>query len=530
MPGSTATQPSLSERVGNAVFWNTVAFPVKAAVKFLAGLVLLWALRREEYGLFQASVGSFVAALWTYTGLGISASILKFVPEIMERQGRGGVAGFVTRLFALRLGLLLLVVLLINIFRGQVISFFNLGALGSFLIAAGSAVVLMRAITDTCSRVLTAYFQQKTTNALDIVSSLVQPLLIVLLVPGEAGGWGLGLGIRGAVYALLIGAGTDMLLAFWTARRMLNRLPIFEAARQPVHRLWQRFTRNSLMNYVEGLSINVASPDYVALLLLWVARPQDLADIEAAWNQVIILLTYLVMPLNGIYVPMFSSIFAQRQDDKLQPAYASLTRVLMLVTLPTGIGFITVAPQIFTLLQLADKYPYAVVVAQVLTVCLFVESIVVVPHVMLVVYERYRPVLLSRLLAVASAPLIALVVFYGSPLHIALAIGGLRLATRALLTPVASRYFGVRFPWWFGFRLLLPSLTFALVLALLRPVLPVLATQSTLQNLGNLGISVVIGIAIFISGFKLLGGLEGEDRRRLATMRIPLRGLILRHL
>src|SRR3712207_7478527 len=99
MPASTATQPTLSERVAGAIFWNTVAFPVKAAIKFFAGLVILWTLRREEYGLFQATSGAFVAALWTYTGLGISASILKFVPEVMERQGRDGVARFLRQLF-----------------------------------------------------------------------------------------------------------------------------------------------------------------------------------------------------------------------------------------------------------------------------------------------------------------------------------------------------------------------------------------------------------------------------------------------
>src|SRR3712207_2169606 len=165
-------QPSLSERVAGAIFWNTVAFPVKAAIKFLAGLVLLWALTREGYGLFQASLGSLVAAIWTYTGLGISASILKFVPEVMERQGRTGVAHFLRRLFGIRLGLLLLVVLLLNIFAAEVIRFFNLGELGSLLLRAGSLIVLMRAVTDTCSRVLTAYFQQKMTNSLDIVSGL----------------------------------------------------------------------------------------------------------------------------------------------------------------------------------------------------------------------------------------------------------------------------------------------------------------------------------------------------------------------
>lgn len=530
MAAPPAGRASLSERVASAIFWNTVAFPLKAAIKFLAGLVLLWALTREGYGLFQASIGSLVAAIWTYTGLGISAAILKFVPEVMEQQGRAGVGGFLLRLFALRLTLLLLIVALINLGRGAVIDFFNLGALGSLLIGAASAVVLMRAVTDTCGRVLTAYFQQKTTNTLDIVSSLVQPLLIVVLVPGEAGGWGLGLGIRGAVFALLIGAAVDMLLALVAVARALRRLPPHAGTARPVRRLWQRFTSSAAMNYVMDLSINITSPDFVALLLLWLARPEALADIEASWNQVMILLTYLVMPLNGIYVPMFSEIYARREHHKLQPAYATLTRVLLLATVPAGIGFITLAPHIFTLLHLAEKYPHAAASAQVLTLFMFGESIVVVPHVILMVYERYRVVLLSRLLAVAGAPVIAWVVLGGSPVAAALIIGALRFGSRAVLTPYASRHFGLQFPWRFAFRLLGPSVVFAALLTLLRPVLPVAIDQTVWRNVLHLLLLVLVGIAVFVTGFRMLGGLHEDDRRRLATMRIPLRGLMLRYL
>jgi O-antigen/teichoic acid export membrane protein len=530
MAASTGAQASLSERVAGAIFWNTLAFPVKAAIKFLAGLVLLWALSQEEYGYFQAVNGSLVAAIWTYTGLGISAAILKFVPEVMERQGRPGVGRFLRGLFTLRLGLLLAVVLALNVFSAAVIDFFKLGELGPLLLRAGSAVVIIRAVTDTCGRVLTAYFQQKTTNALDIISSLVQPLLLVALVPGARGGWGVGLGIRGAVIALLVGSIVDLALALYAVRRALGRLPRVEIAPRPVQRLWRRFGATAAMNYVMDLSINITSPDFVALLLLWAARPRALADLEAGWNQVMILLTYLIMPLSGIYVPMFSEIFAKGDDHKLQPAYATLTRALLLATVPAGIGFSMIAPQVFTLLGLSIKYPHAAAAAQILTLFMFAESIVVVPHVILMVYERFRVVLASRLLAVLSAPLIAYVAVRSSPATVALVIGAARLGSRAILTPYAGRRFGLRFPRAFALRLLLPSLAFALVLALIRPALPVLATQPVWRNLLYLGVQIALAVVVFVVGFKALGGLDPEDRKRLTTLRIPFRNLILRHL
>jgi O-antigen/teichoic acid export membrane protein len=526
----------LSERVAGAIFWNTVAFPIKAAIKFLAGLVLLWALLPEGYGLFQAAVGAVVATVWTFTGLGISASILKFVPEVMERQGRVGVARFLRQLFAIRLGFLFVVVLALNVFSADVLGLLldqaggeyarTLRADGLFLLRTASAIVLMRAATDTCARTLVAYFKQKTTNSLDIVSALVQPVLTVLLVPA----WGLGLGIRGAALAILIGSAVDLLLALFAVRRALQHLPGDDRPIIAIERLWQRFSSSALMNYVMDQSVFITSPDFVALIFLWIARPAALANIEAGWNQVLVLLTYLVMPLNGIYVPMFSEIFAKRDDHKLQPAYATLTRALMLATIPAGIGFITLAPQAFELLHLAAKYPQAAAVAQVVTFFLFAESIVVVPHVILMVYERYRIVAFSRLLAVLSAPLIVLVALNSSAVMTALAIGLFRFGSRAVLTPYASRSFGLRFPWRFAFRLTLPSLLFMIALTLLSRVLPVLEQQPVWRNLLHLGVLVGIGVTIFVIGFKLLGGIDNDDRKRLATMRIPLRKLILRYL
>lgn len=529
-------QPSLSERVAGAIFWNTVAFPVKAAIKSLASFVLLWAFTAPEYGVYQALVGSLVANVWTYTGLGISASILKFVPEVMERQGRAGVARFLRQLFGLRLGLLLAVVLVLNLFGAELARYLELGDLGVFLLRTASAIVVMRVITDTCYRTLTAYFRQKATNALDIVSALVQPLLIVLLVPGAQGGFGFGLGVYGAAIAVLVGSAIDLVLAIYAVGRALGTLPPMTAASQPVRDLWRRFSANAAMNYVMDLSINVTSPDFVALILLWLARPAALADIEAGWNQVLVLLTYLVMPLNGIYVPMFSEIFAKGEDHKLQPAYATLTRALLLATIPAGIGFITLAPHIFAILHLADKFPQAAMSAQIVTFFLFAESIVVVPHVILMVYERYRIVVASRLFALLCAPLIAWIVFAGSAVTAAFAIGLLRFGSRAILTPYAGRTFGLRFPWRFALRLLIPSLAFAAVLTLLGPVLPVVDTEPgwsnpvLWSNLAHLATLVALGASIFVVGFKLLGGLDADDRKRLATMRLPFRKLILKYL
>jgi O-antigen/teichoic acid export membrane protein len=287
---------------------------------------------------------------------------------------------------------------------------------------------------------------------------------------------------------------------------------------------------NALTNYAMDLSTNITSPDFVALVLLWLARANELAFLEFGWNQVMVLLTYLVIPLSGIYVPMFSEIYTKGDKHKLQAAYATLTRVLLLLTVPAGVGFIVLAPAYFTLLRLAERFGPAIPVARVLVLCLFGESIVVVPHVILMVYERYRVVVLSRLLAVAMLPLIVIAAVRGDALTIALAVGGARFLSRAVLTPYLSRRWQLHFPWAFGARVLAPSLLAGLALWPLGQILPVSPARPLWYNALSCAVQLLAGALIFLIGFKSLGGLHTEDRGRLATMRLPLRRLLLKYL
>src|SRR4029079_14629650 len=146
---------------------------------------------------------------------------------------------------------------------------------GPLLVRSAIALILMRALTDTAQRVLVANFRQKTTKLLDIVSSFVQPTLTILFV---APWLPFQLGIPGAIYALLMGSAVDMLLALYYARRELRNMPLnASSATQPVPHLWRVFGQNALTNYVMDLSTNVTSPDFVALVLLLLARSSDLA-------------------------------------------------------------------------------------------------------------------------------------------------------------------------------------------------------------------------------------------------------------
>lgn len=509
------TQKSLNERVAQAVFWNTIAFPVKALIKFGAGLVLIWFITREDYGLYQGVVGSVVANIWTYTGLGISAALLKFIPELLTKQGLSQTAKFIGRILLIRLGLLGSVVLLLNLFSAEVIRTFNIGADGLFMLRAASAIIIMRAITDTCSRILAATFRQKTTNSLDIISGLVQPLLVVLFV---APVFGINLGLRGAVYALLIGVTIDMALAVLAAWRTYRKLPVDASVPQHVTDIYPRFARNSVINYIMDLSINITSPDFIALLLLWQNRPETLADIEVAWNQIGIILTYLVMPLNGIYVPMFSEIMSRKEHHRIKNVYGILTRTLMFVTLPAGIGLISIMPAAFTTIGIYPKFVDSVIVGQILVVCLFLESVVVVPHVILLVDERYKIILLSRLIAFLSIPIIWWSVLSGNSIWMALAIGGGRLLSRIILTPYASRFYNFHFPWRFFGRLLIPSFACAAVVLLIEYLVPI-APLPKIQQAFLLVTMMMTGAVVFWFGFRRLGGLEAEDRQRLAQLK-----------
>jgi O-antigen/teichoic acid export membrane protein len=282
-----------------------------------------------------------------------------------------------------------------------------------------------------------------------------------------------------------------------------------------------------------------------------------------AYNFVNQVLAVLWAPLSGLQVPLFSRIYAQDKERaggtlppatqasaQLQESYTLLSKFLALALIPAGVGLALLTTNLTYVLY--AKYGAASLTAIVLVVFLFAEAAISIPHNILMVYERFTPVLWSRLVSLLSIPLLlGFIPLFDdaaqSLLHMdpedakpfglvgaAVAVGLARILSRLVVFIYARRSMGLRYPWAFARKVALASLAMAVAVRVLAVWLGHYPFGTggggkIAAALLNLGIAI-LGGAVFAVAFRLLGGLDEDDKRRLTRLKLPLPGWALRWL
>ena len=99
--------------VSRSVFWNTALLPIVTAT----GILLSILVRRSfglESGIYDVVLGIANSILF-YSGLGLSGSLPKFIPELQVRAGRRAAARLVVRLGSIRLAVVIAILVPLNI-------------------------------------------------------------------------------------------------------------------------------------------------------------------------------------------------------------------------------------------------------------------------------------------------------------------------------------------------------------------------------------------------------------------------------
>src|SRR5262245_35287263 len=217
-------QPTLTERVASAAAWNTLLFPARFVVGLAASVLLFSALSLAEYGVLTL-LTSLAATIGVYADLGIERSLPRFIPEVESRGGRVGVARFLRRIIALKLAIVLVCIAVLLAFSGPLLGFVvtreqrtlqqaeqqmatliqqqapqkeidqatqqrdtqvsvisQIEQRGILFLWAVGALVFFGALYDVFMQFLTAYFKQRAWNIINIVVTLLQPLLIIVLI------------------------------------------------------------------------------------------------------------------------------------------------------------------------------------------------------------------------------------------------------------------------------------------------------------------------------------------------------------
>ncbi len=297
-------------------------------------------------------------------------------------------------------------------------------------------------------------------------------------------------------------------LAGWRAFGLLRSIPRTAEKKMPAG-LPMRFAKVSSLNYLMGVTGNLSDLPFAALVLTGAHQLTGVAILGLAYRFAMYFLRFLVAPLTGIQMPLFARIYADKSMDKLQHAYAALSKFLMFFLIPCGVVGAVLAHRLIPLL-FTTSYTESVTPAIILIFFLFAESMLAIPQVILVAFESYRPFIESRLISLVSVPLLLILVPTYGFIGAALAIGIARVLAQLSATFFAIRQYHLAFPFLFLFKILGASLLAGAILWWARDM-------SWLV----LGPALVVSGLVFALAFKLLGGFDAADKGLLAQVRFP---------
>ncbi|MEA2575696.1 MAG: hypothetical protein QOH93_2994 [Chloroflexia bacterium] len=503
-------------------------------VAFGASIITVRLLRTEGWALYLV-VTSLLNWFGLVVDLGIERTLPRFYPEVEMRYGRRGILQLLFWVSIIKGAVLLLLILALAVAPGFWISTFDLGEQGGWFLLITGVLLVLGAMSDVTIQLLYTHFRQKITNSLDVLASVGFPVLSSIFVY-------IGWGALGALLALLITTIVSVALSMWQAWKMLAALdpePHAKAAdvKLPSNRpLRERIASFAGLNYLINWSVNLYDfPFFVIMLSLIVvdepARAVQISILGLTYRFTRQFLKALVVPLTGVQTPLFARLYAEGRMEGLRTAYATLTKFLILALLPAGMGLILTARNLLTVffVQVGEdavltqpKLPDAIACTAILTVGLFGEAMISVVLNVLMVHEDYRAVITARLFSLLSIPVVLVLVPLLGVTGAAIAAAVAALGSRAVALVYAERRVGLRFPGQFFVRVGLAS---AIMSAVLLPFL-VFFPPTPLPTAAM----IVTGGVVFYVMFRLLGGMDQEDKKRFSTLRVPFAQVVLRYL
>lgn len=553
----------LSHAVWSATLWNTLLLPARLLVGVLASVIYYQDLNRGQVGLIFF-LTSLATTIGVYADLGIERTLPRFLPEVQAQAGRRGVERLIRQVVRVKLLVLLGLVLGLMVLAAPITHYLaakqrdeavradralagmpagpasadaaaalrvqaeqarglahEIEARGPVFIGAVGLLLLLGALFDVCMQFLTTYFKQRAWNVITLTSTLLQPILVTALILA-------GLGIEGVLLGIVITPLVGLALAGWQALRAAREIEIDPLDRPLQPGLRGRFARYAAVTYLMQISTWFYDIEVVVFLATAVLDLGQVAILGFAYKLAKDLLGYVWTPLTGVMTPLLARIKERKSDTALQEAVASLTRMIWLLVVPAGVGLLLLAPRLVHALY--PTYAAGISVILVFIVFTFLESLLSVPHNVLMVHELYRPVILSRLVAFLSVPLVILALPRYGLMGVAVTVGLVRVAARVVTVVAAARRLQLGLPLRFGLRVAAASGVCALALASLLWLAPsegpTLDAAGKLRSLLPLICLGLAGTAAYALTLRAFGGLDEAERRRLLALPLPAKGLL----
>jgi O-antigen/teichoic acid export membrane protein len=534
-----AKPPTLATQVSRAVVWNTLFVPLRLIAEVVATLLKLTVLAPASYGMLSI-IKATNDGLGTWIDLGTGRALPKYIPETVRNGGPRAMYRLLAVVLGAQFALLGLVGLGFALFYAQYLGDLErriaadtapevqatllrfVGEFGWLIIGSVLVLLVMGALYDVLMAYLASFFKQRAWNSVALAAGLLPPLLTVAAILA-------GYDVAGVLVASVLAPTIAVALVIWQVLRHQREIA---ALPQPEHDdgrwLPQGFVRYS------GVSLLMTATDFLASAGFAVFFAETLVDaalLTAGVSIVRMVLGYLYTPLVGVQVPLFTRV-RQGEGGTILGAYQSITRLQALLIIPGGVGLVLLAEPIFTLL--IPQYTAAASLVWVLVPALFLECLLTTAHNVLIVYEKLRIIIISRLLTLVSVPLVIVLTPTLGIVGAALAFGVARVLAGFWVTASGYRLLDLRWPWAFTWRVTLASAAMAVLVALCSIWLGAPNPEATrierLLSLPLLFAVAAVGGVGFLFALRLLGGLDPADRSQLERLKLPLKRWLLKFL
>lgn len=519
----------LSRQVSRAMLWNAALQPAQLVAGLASGLIVGNVLTPDAKGTLVV-LGAMASTLGLLGDAGIERGLVKFLPEIAARHGRAGIERILRLVLVQKLAVVALLTALVVAARPWFLAVWRsrlhepaqialLDAHHHVFLGTLLALVACGALFDVYMQTLIASFHQRAWNGITLLTSVLRPVLLAGIVLAGAGV----LGVLGVLVAVPVVA---LALAARRSRALRRSLP--SGATLPAGaRLPARFLTYAALSFFIQASEYAYSLDLAVLALPSLGLA---AGFQIAWALIAQVLTALRAPLVGVQIPLFSRLHQRGDARQLEEAYALLSKFLAAVFLPAALGLALLGPVLLTLLW--PQYAAFGSVVRILAVCLCLDAAIGVPRAVLMACERYLPILLAQGCALLGLPLVLLIAPRYGAIGVAWVLGSARLGCGLLTLLLAQQQLSLRYPVAFVRRVGIATgvLALAIVPLLLAGSTPS-ATLPLLTRLFWLAGTLctgVLGAIIYLAAFRLTGGLEPADRRRIIDLRLPGATLVLR--
>lgn len=525
----------LRRQLLQAVAWNVVFTPIKFVIDVVANLIKVNVLSKAEFGAISL-LSATASSIGIWADLGIDQTLPRYIPEVDRAGGAGAVRRFLRVIMAFKLVIVALALaaipwaggLLIERMRadahalaarapGDAAQFAplleQLDRFAWIFVGAVAALVLLGSLYDTMRTYLTSFFRQKAWNTIAAAAALLLPLLSALAVLA-------GYGVIGVLAAMVTTALISVAITWFYVARALRRAQPDERPASLPAGIWRGFLPYVAMSFLVSVTDYFASHYFSAYLL----GLDDVAVFWLAYSLIKMVQSYVYTPMVGLQAPLFTRVRAEG-DVRLARVFGTLARLLLALLTPSGV-LLALFLHNFVLVQY-PAYGDAIPAALTLIPFLFLEPFWGLGHNILMVHERYRAVLVSRLAALSSVPLLIALVPRLGIVGAALAIGVGRALAGLVVVVVAMRDYQLTIPWLFAGKVLLASMLAAAATA------PLLLWQGQIPP-GVEAIDVRLRYALMTAGLGLLALavlvvslrrmrlLHDDDRALLAELRHPL--------